>query len=201
MWVSSLSLAWSSLVRGKRHTTLCIEEGCTQMAQSRDWCKRHYRKQWKKCKTKLPLWQLRLNEAARRDLVCSVEGCTRRVENCYMQCNGCRAKDYRKENPQSAILWAAKSRSKEFGLEFNLTLEDIYIPDICPVLGIKLEFGLPQSAKDNSPALDRLDNSKGYVKGNVNIISQRANRIKNDATYQELRAVAMWMREKELGLH
>lgn len=40
-----------------------------------------------------------------------------------------------------------------------------------------------------SPSLDRLDSSKGYVKGNVRVISKRANQLKNNATVEEMRMV------------
>lgn len=87
---------------------------------------------------------------------------------------------------------AKRSLSKKRELPFNLEESDIVIPDVCPVLGIPIYFGSGNGPKHNSPSLDRLVPSKGYVKGNVNIISQKANRIKNDATLDELRKVYEW---------
>ena len=89
------------------------------------------------------------------------------------------------------MLCGIKKRAKLKGLEFNLTLNDIpQIPDICPVLGIPI---IPNDGTstptDNSPSIDRIDNKKGYIKGNIRIISNRANRIKSDATIDELRKV------------
>ena len=76
------------------------------------------------------------------------------------------------------------------GLEFNLSLDDIpEIPDSCPVLGIKIRENDTNAPLDSSPSVDRIDNTKGYVKGNIRIISNRANRIKADATIDELRRV------------
>ena len=66
------------------------------------------------------------------------------------------------------------------GIDFTITLDDIpEVPATCPVLGIPMD----------SPSVDRKRNSLGYVPGNIAIISNRANMIKNDATAQELQAV------------
>ena len=82
-------------------------------------------------------------------------------------------------------------RAKKKGIEFNLTLDDIpQIPVVCPVLGIPIIPNDGISApSDNSPSIDRIDSTKGYIKGNIRIISNRANRIKADATVDELRMV------------
>lgn len=91
----------------------------------------------------------------------------------------------RQHNRVSRLLSAAKERAKQKGIEFNLTHDDIRIPDLCPVLGIKLERGNGRTR----PELDRRDNSLGYVKGNVFVISGRANRLKADASVEELKAI------------
>jgi hypothetical protein len=83
---------------------------------------------------------------------------------------------------------AATKRAKQSGSEFNLDLSDVIIPDLCPYLGIELDRH-NNKIMDNSPALDRIDNSKGYIKGNVEVISYKANRIKNDSTHSELLAI------------
>ena len=85
------------------------------------------------------------------------------------------------------IITRIKSKCKRQNIPFSLTAEDIIIPDRCPVLGIPLVFGRGARAPtDNSPSVDRVIPSLGYIKGNVIVISQRANRIKNDATREEL---------------
>ena len=89
-------------------------------------------------------------------------------------------------------MWVgAKKRAKKKGFEFNLELFDIpQILDLCPVLGIPIIINEGKTApSDNSPSLDRIDSTKGYIKGNIRIISNRANRIKADATVDELRKV------------
>lgn len=97
-----------------------------------------------------------------------------------------RKRNSHKNNPAKRMLYSACERAKRKGLEFNLMLEDIIVPEKCPVLGIPLFINENKiSQPDNSPSLDRIDNSKGYVKGNILVVSYRANRIKGDATIEE----------------
>ena len=84
---------------------------------------------------------------------------------------------------------AAKARATKAGVPFDLSPEDITIPHLCPVLGTPIIVGSGKPT-DNSPSLDRVVPLLGYVKGNVLVISNRANRIKNNATIAELRQVA-----------
>jgi hypothetical protein len=58
------------------------------------------------------------------------------------------------------------------------------------VLGIRLDYSMGGGKRPDSPSIDRIDNSKGYVKGNRVVISMRANRLKSDMTLCELRALA-----------
>lgn len=88
----------------------------------------------------------------------------------------------------------AKCRAKRKGLEFSITEEDIDIPMICPVLGIPLKKNKTSGFHNNSPSLDRIDNNRGYVPGNVRVISNRANMLKCDATIEELEKVLEDMR-------
>ena len=79
-----------------------------------------------------------------------------------------------------------RTRAKQKGLDFNLDPEDIVYPELCPLLGIKLEFATGNKPAAHSPSIDRIDPSKGYVKGNVWVISHKANTIKHNATLDEL---------------
>jgi hypothetical protein len=97
-----------------------------------------------------------------------------------------------RNNPEKAMLGRAKSRAKKRGIEFNLTLKDIHIPPLCPIFGIPLSMAVGR-LNDNSPSLDRIDNNRGYIPGNVVVISQRANQIKNDGTADEHRRIADYM--------
>ena len=101
-----------------------------------------------------------------------------------------RMKTHGRSKTTEAILWyKARKRAKKSGLEFDLDLDDIYIPERCPLLGIALAVahGRPSPG---SPSLDRYDSTKGYVRGNVWVISHRANTLKGDATVGELRILA-----------
>lgn len=92
-------------------------------------------------------------------------------------------------NPLNRMINAARSRAKQKGLPFDLTIQDISIPESCPVLGIPLVSGQNGIQCDNSPTLDRIIPELGYVRGNVIVVSARANRIKNDANITELKQV------------
>ena len=78
-----------------------------------------------------------------------------------------------------------------FKREFNITIEDINIPEKCPVLGIPLVLhkGEGKGPKYDSPSVDRIDSNLGYVKGNVRVISWRANTLKSNANYTEILAL------------
>ena len=90
------------------------------------------------------------------------------------------------------MIWAgARKRSKENGVIFDLALQDIpEIPTHCPVLGIRIVANTIAGPLDSSPSLDRIDRSLGYVKGNIRIISNRANRLRSDGTAEELERIA-----------
>lgn len=110
------------------------------------------------------------------------------------------AHDYKLKNPEKYLFWTAKTRARKRDLEFTIQFEDIVIPKFCPVLGIELVFdpgrlghegrnggGAPSP---NAPSVDRIDPTKGYIPGNVRVISWRANSLKKDASRQELIALA-----------
>lgn len=99
---------------------------------------------------------------------------------------------YAKAHRESFLLHQTKYRAKKVGLPFNLTVEDIVIPERCPMLGLELEWASGKRT-DSSPSLDRRTPALGYIKGNVQVISWRANRIKNDATPEELMKIAKYM--------
>lgn len=76
--------------------------------------------------------------------------------------------------------------------EFTVERSDIEWPIVCPVLGLELDW-FSEKRSDASPSFDRIDAELGYIPGNVAIISWRANRIKNDGTAEEHRAIADWL--------
>lgn len=91
-------------------------------------------------------------------------------------------------NPLSYMLSTARRRALDKGLEFTITPADFpELPTHCPILGIPLVYGRGRGPRQpDSASLDRVDSSKGYMPGNVEIISWRANDIKGDATLEEL---------------
>jgi hypothetical protein len=86
-------------------------------------------------------------------------------------------------------------RAEKQGVPFGLTVENIPpVPEVCPILGIPLISGNDRRGpSDDSPSLDRIVPELGYVPENVQWLSHRANRIKSDATPEELMKVARYM--------
>lgn len=97
------------------------------------------------------------------------------------------------EDPIACILNRTRGGAKRRGIEFSLAREDVVIPEFCPILGIRLD-PVGTLGSFAVPSVDRLDSRRGYVKGNVAVISFRANSLKNDGTAEEHEAVARWMR-------
>ena len=92
---------------------------------------------------------------------------------------------YRKDNPKKYLFSHAKRRAKSKGRDFSICLSDLpEIPEFCPLLGLKIDNWTNEQS--HHPSIDRIDSSKGYIPGNVQIISQRANMLKNNATADEL---------------
>ena len=98
-----------------------------------------------------------------------------------------KGREYYRRKPENRMLNRARARAKKYGLDFNLEESDIFIPNFCPLLGIPLSVAEGRKAvKDNSASLDRIDSKLGYIKGNVWVISHKANTIKSNATIIEL---------------
>lgn len=108
-----------------------------------------------------------------------------------------RTKTYRTtfqdKHPEKCVWLLARRRAKEKRLDFDIEPTDITIPPLCPLLGIALVRS-KEYAKYNSPSLDRKDPKFGYIKGNVWVISYRANTMKNDATLEEIELLAKNLR-------
>lgn len=103
---------------------------------------------------------------------------------------------WRRDNP-AAFLWQnAKDRAKRKHVKFTISKEDIVVPSVCPVLGIPILFTSGKGMTDNSPSIDRLLPEAGYIKGNIAVISNRANRFKSNASAAEIRLLASWMERK-----
>lgn len=104
------------------------------------------------------------------------------------------AAQYRRDNPIKHLLQMAKSRCKHSGLEFNIEVEDLEVPEFCPIFPeIKLESP-DGDRKTNGYSLDRIDNSKGYIKGNVRVISMLANLKKDNWTIESVERLLAYMK-------
>jgi len=88
---------------------------------------------------------------------------------------------------------AARTRARKGNYPGGSLLEsDIQTPTHCPALGMELGWD-NRTVQDNSPTLDKLVPSLGYVPGNIQVISHKANNIKHNANAEEIRAVAAWL--------
>lgn len=96
-------------------------------------------------------------------------------------------------DPRLEMLSSARRRARRDGVPFALSLDDVEIPGRCPILGIELRVADGKPAP-HSPTIDRVSPALGYVAGNVHVISHRANRIKNDATEEELEMVLAYVK-------
>lgn len=85
-----------------------------------------------------------------------------------------------------------KANAKSKGIEFTVPFGELEFPEYCPVLGIPIDYFAEGNRSENSPSFDRVDSSKGYVSGNVVVVSWRANRIKNDGTPEEHYKIAQF---------
>jgi len=95
-------------------------------------------------------------------------------------------------------LWTQlKASAKKRGIPFNLTPNDIDtigIPITCPVLNIPLHFHR-HKALDDSISFDRIDSTKGYSVDNLIIVSYRVNKLKSNATLDEMKQIVVFYEE------
>ena len=85
------------------------------------------------------------------------------------------------------IIRNSKFMAKRRNIYFDLHYTDFELPSHCPILHCKLEYGAGKNGNAfNHATLDRIDNSKGYVKGNVMVVSRLANAMKNEASFTQL---------------
>lgn len=95
--------------------------------------------------------------------------------------------------------WSARAGKRRYaGKDFTIKFSDLDWPVCCPVLGVPLDYS--EKAGPNHWSLDRFDPSKGYIPGNVYVISHRANSIKSNATAEELEKVLNWIKSEESRL-
>jgi len=107
-------------------------------------------------------------------------------------CKSCRhpksKKGYADRSIEEKLLDGAKQRAKQYNRDFNITLDDIKVSDRCPVLGKKFIHNT-----EMAPSLDRVDNSLGYIRGNIMVISRKANTLKSSASIDDIKKVLEYM--------
>lgn len=121
----------------------------------------------------------------------------KRSTNYLTRLEKCKTNRKTKKTNDPISIWAhdifhnAKYRAKRNGIEFSITKEWVAMSavKICPLLEIELDYGASKSC-DESASIDRIDSSKGYTPENCKIISFKANRIKSNATLQDLQKIA-----------
>jgi hypothetical protein len=114
-----------------------------------------------------------------------------------------KTKVWKEKNPKRQ--WAgtayksAKFRAKGKGIPFNLTIDYLLsiVTDSCPVFNTEFKFSGNKVARNESPSLDRIDPSKGYVEGNLVVISNKANNIKSAYKSTDIFKVAEWLQKIE----
>lgn len=108
------------------------------------------------------------------------------------------------KNPK--LRWAvdstykAKRRSKDTVSPFDIDSKYVFsiIPDKCPVFGNEFKFSGSKVCNDDSPTIDKLNPAKGYTKGNIVVISRKANSIKSAYKSEDILAVGLWLKQKGL---
>lgn len=91
-----------------------------------------------------------------------------------------------RENQEYRLYNSCKGNAKRKNIEFNIEIGDIIIPECCPIFGWKLTNISGEGRVKTNASIDRVDSSKGYIKGNIVIMSDLANRMKQNATEEEL---------------
>ena len=119
--------------------------------------------------------------------------------NCYQCTQVASLKNYYNiktdiDKRKKQILQRVEQRANRTGELFNLTVDDLYWPETCPVFGYVLSY--EAADKDRSVSLDKHDVTKGYTKGNVVIMSLRANRAKWNLNIDEVKKLYEYLLSK-----
>lgn len=91
-----------------------------------------------------------------------------------------------REDQQYRLFNSCKGNAKKHGKEFNLEMEDIVIPTHCPIFGWELTNISGEGRVKTNASIDRIDSKKGYIKGNIIVMCDLANRMKQNATKEDL---------------
>jgi hypothetical protein len=163
-------------------------------------------KQCPKCKQMLPVEMFAKNRSKKDGLQYWCRSCkSKQSSNYYVNGGKEKVRSYNKLNPVKVItaqlVRDARERARDKCLPFDIDLyyirsmvgNNAELSSHCPVFGIPLEWSCQRNQGRGphpyAPSIDRIDPERGYVKGNVWIISYRANTIKSNATHEELKLV------------
>lgn len=133
--------------------------------------------------------------------------CNNEVSRQYRRTNAVKVEAYKRRlkqsNPLKYLLINVKARCKRNGIVFDITPADIEQVQTCPMFGIELDY-LSTKTKvgmmnDNAATLDRIDPKLGYVRGNVVVLSWRANKLKGDIKPEEMGPVVRYYNHLMLG--
>ena len=109
---------------------------------------------------------------------------------------------WRARNPRENLIMLARARAKRGGFPCTVVVDDIIWPTHCPVFGLELDYnttptgGRNRCPRANFATLDRRDPTLGYIPGNTFVLSYQANRLKQDATAEQLQAILRYMTPK-----
>ncbi len=95
---------------------------------------------------------------------------------------------YAEQTLEYKMFHGAKARSRKNGIPFDMKIEDIVIPEVCPVFGTEFVSNDP----DRCATLDRISPRWGYISGNLAVISGKANRMKSNGTLEDILDLAEW---------
>lgn len=149
-----------------------------------------------KCKQDLPLDAFGKDSSKPLGLRLRCKKCVREYYETVREERLQKAKVYYREHTARRLLCNAKMRAKKQGLPFNITEEDIVIPERCPVFP-DLILQVNGKLLDNSPSVDKIIPALGYVKGNIRVISWKANRLKSNGTLADFEAICNYLRSPD----
>ena len=89
-----------------------------------------------------------------------------------------------------------RDKAIKAGVDFNISIQDLVDlwVDRCPIFGFPLVFGDDgPNGRSDSPSIDRIDPTRGYERGNIQIISKLANSMKQNATEKQMIQFAEWI--------
>lgn len=154
-------------------------------------------KQCTKCKIYKEESSFRKNKKTKKGIMSICRNCSNELQRLnspkYRENKNKRTRARYLENLEKMMLKRTKYKCEIEDIPFNLELSDIIIPEYCPILEVKM---IPYTY--TAASIDRIVPELGYTKGNIWIISRKANVMKNDANLKELEIFCKNIKEKIL---